>query len=71
DYARRMLTTHSTARQAAEIARTADVQELMLIHLNPLRDEEYYRQLRRRAAEVFPATIVPDDLHVRSFARRE
>ena len=71
DYARRMLTTHSTARQAAEIARAADVQELMLIHLNPLRDEEYYRQLRRRAAEVFPATIVPDDLHVRSFARRE
>lgn len=68
-YARHMLTTHSSARQAAELAVQAGVQELMLIHLNPLRDEPYYHDLRGSAAVVFPRTTLPEDLHVRSLGR--
>ncbi|MCM1110637.1 MAG: ribonuclease Z [Clostridium sp.] len=44
---------HSTARQAAEIARLAGVGRLLLGHFSKASDEE---QLLREAREVFPAT---------------
>ncbi len=61
--------THTFARQAAALAARAGVGELYLIHLNPLRDEAYYREMERSAREIFPRTCVPQDLHVREFAR--
>jgi len=54
---------HSSARQVARIAADAGVTDLVLIHLNPLRDEAYYGQMERAARETFEATHVYPDLH--------
>jgi ribonuclease Z len=51
-------TGHSTARQAAEIARDAGVRLLALTHLST---RYFPREVRDEAREVFPNTIVPRD----------
>ena len=54
--------SHTSARQAASLAARAGVGQLVLIHLNPLLAEEYYETMGRSAREVFPATVVAQDL---------
>jgi ribonuclease Z len=54
-------TRHSTALQAAELARTAGVRVLALTHVSP---RYFGPELAREAREVFPATIVPRDFDV-------
>jgi ribonuclease Z len=56
--ARARETGHSTARQAAEIAREADVALLALTHLST---RYFPRDVRDEAREVFAATVVPRD----------
>ncbi len=58
ELARARETGHSTARQAAEIARAADVKLLALTHLST---RYFPRDIRDEARTVFPATIVPRD----------
>ena len=53
---------HSSARQVARIAADAGVGSLVLMHLNPLRDEAYYEQMQDAARETFAATHVYPDL---------
>jgi ribonuclease Z len=54
-------TLHSTALQAAEIARDAGVRLLALTHLSP---RYFGPELIREAQHVFPATVVPRDFDV-------
>lgn len=51
-------TAHSTARQAAELARDAGVRLLALTHLST---RSFPREVRDEARAVFPDTIVPRD----------
>ncbi|MGI8622947.1 MAG: ribonuclease Z [Solirubrobacteraceae bacterium] len=51
-------TGHSTARQAAELARDAGVRLLALTHLST---RFFPREIRDEARAVFPATVVPRD----------
>jgi ribonuclease Z len=51
-------TLHSTALQAAELARDANVRLLALTHVSP---RYFGPELAREARAVFPATIVPRD----------
>jgi len=51
-------TAHSTARQAAELARGADVRLLALTHLST---RYFPREVRDEARSAFPRTIVPRD----------
>jgi len=54
-------TLHSTARQAAEIARDAGVRLLALTHLSP---RYFGKELLEEAREVFPSTVAPRDFDV-------
>jgi ribonuclease Z len=54
-------TLHSTARQAAEVARTAGVRLLALTHVSP---RYFGSELVEEARKVFPATVVPRDFDV-------
>jgi ribonuclease Z len=54
-------TLHSTALQAAEVARAAGVQLLALTHVSP---RYFGPELAREARAIFPATVVPRDLDV-------
>jgi ribonuclease Z len=54
-------TLHSTALQAAELARAAGVRLLALTHLSP---RYFGPELIREAQDVFPATVVPRDFDV-------
>jgi ribonuclease Z len=54
-------TLHSTARQAAELARDAGVRMLALTHVSP---RYFGGEVAREAREVFPATVVPRDFDV-------
>jgi ribonuclease Z len=54
-------TLHSTAFQAAEIARDANVRLLALTHISP---RYFGPELAGEAREVFPATIVPRDFDI-------
>ena len=56
--ARARETGHSTARQAAEIAREAEVRLLALTHLST---RYFPRDVRDEARAVFPSTVVPRD----------
>jgi ribonuclease Z len=56
--ARALETCHSTAREAAEVARAADVGLLALTHLS---SRHSWHELRDEARAVFPQTIVPRD----------
>ncbi len=53
-------TAHSTARQAAELARNAGVGLLALTHLST---RYFPREVRREAREVFAETVVPRDFN--------
>jgi ribonuclease Z len=59
--ARAAETMHSTARQAAELARDAGVRLLALTHVSP---RYFGPELLREAREVFPSTVVPRDFDV-------
>jgi len=59
--ARAAETLHSTALQAAELARDAGVRLLALTHLSP---RYFGPELIREAQNVFPATVVPRDFDV-------
>jgi ribonuclease Z len=52
---------HSTARQAAELARDAEVKLLALTHLSP---RYFGPEIAREAREIFPNTVVPRDFDV-------
>jgi ribonuclease Z len=54
-------TMHSTARQAAELARAAGVRLLALTHVSP---RYFGPELVREAREIFPNTVVPRDFDV-------
>ena len=54
-------TLHSTARQAAELARDAGVRLLALTHISP---RYFGREIAEEAREIFPATVVPRDFDV-------
>ncbi len=56
-------TGHSTAREAAEVARAAGVDALVLTHLS---SRHSWRELRDEAREVFPTALLPRDLDVLS-----
>jgi ribonuclease Z len=56
--ARARETSHSTARQAAEIARDAGVRLLALTHLST---RYFPREIRDEARAVFPSAVVPRD----------
>jgi len=66
DLARRF--GHLTARQAAELAREANVRQLFLVHISRRYAE---RQVRHEARAVFPRTIVPRDLDVYRISRED
>ena len=51
-------TRHSTAREAAEVARAAGVGVLVLTHIS---SRHTWRELRSEARAVFPETILPRD----------
>jgi ribonuclease Z len=61
-------TLHSTALQAAEIARDAKVRLLALTHVSP---RYFGPELAREAREIFPATIVPRDFDIIEVPFRE
>jgi ribonuclease Z len=61
-------TLHSTAFQAAEIARDAKVRLLALTHVSP---RYFGPELAREAREIFPATIVPRDFDIIEIPFRE
>jgi ribonuclease Z len=54
-------TDHTTARQAAELARDAGVRLLALTHISP---RYFGPELLREAREVFPNTVAPRDFDV-------
>jgi len=54
-------TLHSTARQAAELARAADVRLLALTHISP---RYFGHEVAREAKEVFERVVVPKDFDV-------
>jgi ribonuclease Z len=59
EHERAQLTAHSTARQAAELAREAEVRLLALTHLSTRYGGS---EVREEAQAIFAATIVPRDL---------
>jgi ribonuclease Z len=54
-------TLHSTAAEAAEVARAADVGLLALTHLS---NRYFGGEIEREAQEIFPRTVVPRDLDI-------
>jgi ribonuclease Z len=61
EVARAAETRHSTARQAAEIAKEAEVKLLCLTHVS---GRYFGKELREEAREVFPNTELPRDFDV-------
>jgi ribonuclease BN (tRNA processing enzyme) len=70
DLVSRAYAAHTSARQAAELAAQAGVEELWLIHLNPLMDEAYYRRMEASARHTFARAEVVSDLAFREFGER-
>ncbi len=58
---------HSTAAEAASVAKAAKCRQLALVHISAVtRDDKI---LLREARKIFPNTIVPTDLKVLSLKR--
>jgi ribonuclease BN (tRNA processing enzyme) len=57
----RSYASHSEAGAVARIAAAARVKRLVLVHLNPLRDERYYAALAEIARAEFAQTEIRDD----------
>lgn len=55
------LSSHTSALNAARVARDAGVGELLLSHLSPLADESYYAEMLAAARTIFPATSLCED----------
>ncbi len=53
---------HMTATEAAALARTADAERLVLVHLSPRYSDAQKRPMVRQARKVFPPTVVARDL---------
>ena len=60
---------HSTSRQAATLARDAEVEKLVLIHISPRYQQ--IADLLSQAREIFPATRVARDLDVMDIGLKE
>ncbi len=53
---------HSTAREAAALARRANVSQLFLVHISPrYQKDEELKPLLDQAAEAFPGARIPED----------
>ena len=52
---------HSTAQDAARLAKAAKVKKLGLIHLSPSMNEADYRVLLKKAKRIFPRSFLPKD----------
>jgi ribonuclease Z len=59
EFERAVETGHSTAREAAEVARAAAVGTLVLTHVS---SRHSWRELRDEARAVFPKSVLPKDL---------
>ncbi len=59
--AREAYIAHTSARQAAALAAKAEVGQLVLCHLSPLRSDAYHSQMLLAAQESFPATRIMED----------
>ena len=63
-------TFHSTAREAAHVARQANAHRLILYHISTRNDEEGEKKLLRQAREIFPATDLATDFMQIELSRR-
>ena len=61
-------TSHSTALEAAGVARAAEVQLLALMHLS---NRYFGGEVAREARTIFPNTVVPKDFDTIDFRFRE
>lgn len=61
DETRASLTGHTSAEDAARIARAASVGELVLTHLSPLVAGSYLDKMLSRARAIFPETYLSED----------
>ncbi len=59
--AREAYVAHTSARQAAELAAEAGVEQLVLSHLNPLRSDWYHQQMLVSARKIFARTRILED----------
>jgi ribonuclease BN (tRNA processing enzyme) len=59
--AREAYVAHTSARQAAEMAAAAGVEELALCHLNPVRSAAYHEKMLASARKIFPRTRILED----------
>lgn len=55
------LNAHTSAEGAAQIARLAGVEELLLSHLTPLRGDGFHQEMLAAARAVFPRTYLCSD----------
>lgn len=59
--AREAYVAHTSARQCAEMAAAAGVEELILCHLSPVRSKAYHEQMLISARKIFPQTRILED----------
>lgn len=50
------LNAHTSAEGAARVARDAGVEELLLSHLTPLRNDDFHQEMLATARAIFPRT---------------
>lgn len=53
--------SHTSARQAAELATEAGVENLALSHLSPVRGDNYHAGMLQSARKIFPETMILED----------
>lgn len=59
--ARDAYAAHTSARQCADLAAAAGVEQLVLCHLIPVRPDEYHQGMLATAKKIFPATRILED----------
>jgi len=59
--ARKAYVAHTSARQCAEMAAAAGVEELILCHLSPVRSAGYHDRMLVSAQKIFPRTRILED----------